>query len=94
MTAKLPWGWLLFFMCMLFGDTVLAEVPAHTVGMYNEEPFTVEQERFYPSDKIYAVVDFANIQAGTYELNIDWILPSGKLVKQDIHTLTLSEDTG
>lgn len=94
MIRKWLWVKLLLLFCMLLCSTAVAEAPQHTIKMFNEETFTDEQEKFYPSDKIYAVTDFTNIQKGKYELNIDWILPTGKLVKQDSHTLTLPEDAG
>lgn len=84
---------LLAFCCLVFAAFASAEVPQHSIRMYNEEAFSVEQEKFYPSDTIYVVVDFTDIKAGVYNLNIDWILPTGKLVKQDSHTLTVSEDS-
>ena len=40
------------------------------------------------------MVDFTDLEAGTYTLNVDWILPTGKLAKQDSHTLTVEEDSG
>lgn len=65
--------------------------PKHTVHLFNNESFQEEKAIFSPYDKIYAVIDFSNLVAGEYELSAEWILPSGKLLKQDTYTLALSQ---
>lgn len=86
------WKFLLALLClMVFPALVAGGSPPHAVRMYHTKPFTVEQVRFYPSDTVYAVLEFREIPAGEYTITADWILPSGKIIKQDVSSFSLEK---
>lgn len=64
--------------------------PAVKAAMYNRKPFTVEQNLFLPSDRIYLVMDLYNLQAGRNQLSAAWINPEGKTINTAEHTISLS----
>ncbi len=83
---------LLMLFCMVTGSS--AEVPEHYVMMFSKQPFLEVEERFYPEDRIYAVVDFIDLKKGTYNLTVDWITPKGKVAVKDSQVISLQEDEG
>jgi hypothetical protein len=62
---------------------------AITSAMFNKKPFTVEQNQFLPSDRIYLVMDLHNLGAGRHQLSAAWINPEGKTINTAEHTITL-----
>ncbi len=69
-----------------------ANVPEHAIRMFHQEPFVEEQQKFFPFDTIYTVVDFADMQPGEYTVNIEWIQPNGKLVRNSSHPFFIEEE--
>jgi hypothetical protein len=79
--------------CILFKPiTSQANVPEHAIRMFHQEPFVEEKKKFFPFDTIYTVVDFADMQPGEYTVNIEWIQPNGKLVRNSSHPFLIEEE--
>ena len=57
--------------------------------MFNKKPFIKEQYRFIPSDRIYLVMEFENLDAGEHLVSAAWINPGGKTISQADHTINL-----
>jgi len=71
--------------------TSFANVPAHAIRMYHQEPFVEEQKKFFPFDTIYTVVDFSDMQPGEYTVTVEWVQPNGKLARNSSHVFVLQE---
>lgn len=80
---------IIFFLS--FSSVCPANVPTHEVRLYHQKPFVTEQDKFFPFDTIYTVVDFIDIEPGDYHVNIDWIRPDGKLARNSSHPFTLEK---
>jgi hypothetical protein len=59
--------------------------------MFNKKPFIKEQYRFIPSDRMYLVMEFQNLDAGQHLVSASWINPAGKAISQTDHTIDLAE---
>ena len=75
---------------MASGLSTRSGSPALKASMYNRKPFTVEQNLFLPSDRIYLVMDLYNLEAGTHQLSAAWINPEGKTINTAEHTISLN----
>lgn len=75
---------------MTGGTSIHSGSPALKASMYNRKPFTVEQNLFLPSERIYLVMDLYNLDAGTHQLSAAWINPEGKTINTAEHTISLS----
>ena len=78
------------FFCAV--SVTYAEVPEHYVMLFSKQPFLEVEERFYPEDRIYAVVDFIDLKKGTYNLTVDWVTPKGKVAIKDSQIIDLQQD--
>ena len=78
-------------LCLIAPHAGITAVPQYDVRLFHDESFSKEQEKFFPFDTIYTVVDFSDMQPGDYTIDIDWIQPDGKLVRNSSHPFTLSE---
>jgi hypothetical protein len=59
------------------------------VKMFNKKPFTTEQYRFLPSDRMYLVMELQNLEAGKHLLSASWINPEGKIINYANHAIDL-----
>jgi hypothetical protein len=67
----------------------LAALPLVQVKMYNKKPFSTEQYRFIPSDRMYLVMELENLEAGKHLLSASWTNPEGKTINKADHAITL-----
>ena len=59
--------------------------------MYSRKPFLEAQDTFLPSDRLYLVMDFENLNKGKHLLSATWVDPGGKTVNQAEHTIILDK---
>lgn len=59
--------------------------------MYSRKPFLEAQDTFLPSDRLYLVMDFENLNKGKHLLSATWVDPSGKTVNKAEHTINLDK---
>ena len=51
-------------------------------GLYKDKIFAKASTAFTPYEKIYLLVEFQQLQPGTFTLTTDWLTPWGKLEHQ------------
>lgn len=79
---------LVVFSVLIFGaSTLIAGTVSHEVHLYHDDKFQEEQQKFIPSDTIYIVIDFTELQKQKYSLSIEWVRPDGVLVRNDSYEL-------
>lgn len=59
------------------------------IRMFNKKPFNNDQYRFIPTDRIYIVLDFENLEAGRHQVSASWINPDGKTISRADHSIDL-----
>lgn len=85
----------LFLVVLLLAYCPLAAFgapPLHSVGLYHDDRFQEPQQKFFPSDKIYVLIDFPKLQKQDYNLSVEWIRPDGVLARNDTHLLSTVEE--
>ncbi len=71
------------------GDPVTNVSVNVKISMFNKKPFSNDQYRFIPTDRIYLVLDFENLEAGRHQISASWINPDGKTISRADHSIDL-----
>lgn len=70
----------------------LAQAKSLQITMYGDRDFLYEQYSFAPSEKIFLVMAFDQLEAGEHNLTTLWKAPDGKLINTSKHTISLDEE--
>jgi hypothetical protein len=64
---------------------------AHSVQikMYEDRAFLYEQYSFDPSEKVFLVMEFKQLEAGEHNIQVLWNAPNGQLINISRHNISL-----
>lgn len=65
------------------------KVASLETALYSKKPFVTRQDSFLPSDRIYIVMEFHDLDKGKHHLSASWINPEGKTINTSEHTILL-----
>lgn len=68
-------------------------LPPAQLRMYNKKPFTTENEvyEFFPSEKIFLTLTFAELPVGTHTFTANWLTPAKQISSSANHTTNLDK---
>lgn len=89
---------LLIFFCRmptpLYGYPSLpVQEIARTIWLAAGEDLSLQKNHFSIYDKVYLIVRFQQLAAGSYTLQSDWLNPEGEVEQRNSHTFSLKNQT-
>ena len=68
-------------------------LPQAKLRMFNKKPFTAENEvyDFFPSEKIFLTLTFAELPVGNYTFTANWLTPAKQISSSADHSVTLDK---
>jgi len=69
----------------------LEQAKSLQIKMYSDRAFLDEQYTFAPSEQVFLVMEFDQLETGEHYLSTLWKAPNGQLINTSRHTISLTE---
>lgn len=64
-----------------------------TIWLTAGEDLSLQKDHFSLYDKVYLIMRFQQLAAGSYTINSDWLNPEGKVEQRNSHTFSLKKQS-